>query len=146
MTLHTIIADLDAEIAAHERTHPETANQSRAILICSHAAPLIAMGRALTGDMPADSSEEDFNVFTAGLSTFVRRREGSSSSDSSVDERGSVTPAPEWRGGRGVGGGWDCIANGECGFLSGGAERGWYGGSNPFFLLLLSFLFMMPFN
>ncbi|KAL2373440.1 hypothetical protein RJZ57_002073 [Blastomyces gilchristii] len=33
---------------------------------------------------------------------------------------------PRWQGGVGVGGGWDCVGNGECGFLSGGKERGWH--------------------
>jgi hypothetical protein len=31
---------------------------------------------------------------------------------------------PDWKG-QGVGGGWDCISNGDCTFLGGGAERGW---------------------
>lgn len=93
---------------------------SKAILICTHAAPLIAAGRALTGHMPEDSSEEDFRPFTAGVSTFVRRKR--KKSVVVVESKGM---APDWRGGKGVGGGWDCIGNGECGFLSGGEERGW---------------------
>ena len=91
--------------------------------------------------MPDDSSEEDFNVFTAGLSTFKRR--GTSSTASTIQSgdqeecssqkplaegttfiRASGSP-PQWKNGRGVGGGWDCLANGDCSFLSGGAERGW---------------------
>lgn len=67
--------------------------------------------------MPEDSSEEDFRPFTAGLSTFIRRGKGVG-----VRGKGEV---PDWRGGNGVGGGWDCVGNGECGFLSGGEERGW---------------------
>ncbi|PTU22888.1 hypothetical protein P175DRAFT_0521980, partial [Aspergillus ochraceoroseus IBT 24754] len=66
-TLALVIRDVDAEIARLEEESPPAT--SKAILICSHAAPLIAMGRVLTGDMPAESSEEDFRVFTAGLST-----------------------------------------------------------------------------
>ena len=91
--------------------------------------------------MPEDSGVEDFNVFTAGLSTFARRSSSSSSSSYGPDNgrgRGleSLAPGtktsrpglqvPAWQGGRGVGGGWDCIRNGDCSFLSGGAERGWY--------------------
>lgn len=100
------------------------------------------MGRALTGQMPYDSSEEDFNVFTAGLSTFKRRGDSSTASagqssdqkESSNEKplaegttfiRASGSP-PQWKNGRGVGGGWDCVANGDCSFLSGGAERGWW--------------------
>lgn len=95
---------------------------SKAILICTHAAPLIAAGRALTGYMPEDPSEEDFKPFTAGLSTFVRRRR--KKGDEGVGGKWAEG-VPDWRGGKGVGGGWDCVGNGECGFLSGGEERGW---------------------
>lgn len=140
-TLETLIADLDAEITAYEATQQQ--QTSKAILICSHAAPLIALGRVLTGRMPKDSGEEDFNVFTAGLSTFVRRSTSTGSSYNGNighdDDKQSIEPllapgtkplrpgmkVPEWEGGKGVGGGWDCVRNGDCSFLSGGAERGW---------------------
>lgn len=82
------------------------------------------MGRALTGNMPEDSSTDDFKVYTAGMSTFKRRSLGSRSSDESNPVSGTV--APSWRGGNGVGGGWNCVVNGECKYLSNGAERGWY--------------------
>ncbi|KAJ5091265.1 hypothetical protein NUU61_006135 [Penicillium alfredii] len=144
-----IIADIDAEISALESTVPPAQRTSKSILICSHAAPLIAVGRVLTGRMPEDSSEEDFNVFTAALSTFRRRRVGITSSSEEEQNTGGEPTAsadngeesplaegtrliratsrvPGWRGGRGVGGGWDCVANGDCSFLSGGAERGWH--------------------
>lgn len=97
--------------------------------------------------MPEDSGEEDFNVFTAGLSTFVRRSNSDTSSTGPSykgyagydDDKRSIETllapgtkplrpgmkVPEWEGGRGVGGGWNCIRNGDCSFLSGGAERGW---------------------
>lgn len=130
--LEGIIADVDAEITALEKDTPADQRTSKSILICSHAAPLIAMGRALTGNMPDDSSVEDFFVFTAGLSTF-RRRGISKSRDESRDrslladgtEFVRTRGVPGWEGGRGVGGGWDCVSNGDCSFLSGGAERGW---------------------
>lgn len=147
--LQAIIADVDAEIDAFEATLPSGSlekTSSKAILMCSHAAPLIAMGRALTGHMPEDSGVEDFKVYTAGLSTFVRRRRPTrfSSSSSCISDRSPAgdsdgigllapgtkivrpdTTVPDWRGGKGVGGGWDCVVNGDCSFLSGGAERGW---------------------
>lgn len=99
------------------------------------------MGRALTGDMPRDSSVEDFKVYTAGVSTFVRRRggegEGVREDGEEVGDGGELAPGtevlldggvkvPDWKGGKGVAGGWECVRNGDCGFLSGGAERGWY--------------------
>ena len=92
--------------------------------------------------MPEDSSEEDFNVFTAGLSKFVRRRFSSSFSVEKNNNHypqladgtqllrpggnvGSTLTVPDWKNGKGVGGGWDCVLNGDTHFLSSGAERGW---------------------
>lgn len=130
--LEGIIADVDAEIKALEENQPPEQRTSKAILMCGHAAPLIAMGRALTGKMPEDSSVEDFFVFTAGLTTFRRR---GAAIGGEVRVGGGVLAdgtklcrskgVPEWENGRGVGGGWDCVSNGDCSFLSGGAERGW---------------------
>jgi transcription factor C subunit 7 len=79
--------------------------QPKTVLICTHAATMIAAGRVLTGQMPDDPDTDDFQCFTAGLSKFVRR---------SAD--------PE----KGVAGNWNCELNSETSYLSGGAERGWY--------------------
>lgn len=79
-------------------------SQPKTLLICSHAATIIASGRVLTGQMPDDPDTDDFQCFTAGLSKFVRK-----SSDPS----------------KGVAGNWDCVLNSDTSFLSGGAERGW---------------------
>lgn len=139
-TLEGIIADVDAEIAELESSVPPEQRTSKSLLICGHAAPLIAMGRALTGRIPEDTSEEDFSVFTAGLSTFQRRGSGGRRREViEATDRGQTAErvlaeettliraeeVPDWMGGRGVGGGWDCVSNGDCSFLSGGAERGW---------------------
>ncbi|CAK7268645.1 C6 zinc cluster transcription factor-like protein [Sporothrix epigloea] len=45
----------------------------RAIVLCTHAASIIAMGRVLTGQLPEDVASKDFDTFTCGLSTFRRR-------------------------------------------------------------------------
>ncbi|KAJ5211068.1 hypothetical protein N7491_010885 [Penicillium cf. griseofulvum] len=136
--LEGIIADIDAEVSALEAELPLAQRTSKSVLICAHAAPLIAMGRALTGHMPDDSSEEDFNVFTAGLSTFKRRASSACSGQSDAQQENAekqlaegttllrASSLPQWQNGHGVGGGWDCVANGDCSFLSGGAERGWH--------------------
>ncbi|KAJ9656772.1 C6 zinc cluster transcription factor-like protein [Coniosporium apollinis] len=116
--LHRIISTLDAD-----------PSQPRALLICTHAASMIAIGRALTGRMPSDFSEEDFRCFTCALSKFRRRRrpdaeeaeEDVEAWDPGVPEK---IPRVEWRG-KGVKGGWECEVNGDCSFLSGGEERGW---------------------
>ena len=34
-------------------------------------------------------------------------------------------PKVDWRAGKGVAGGWDCVINGDCNHLEGGEERGW---------------------
>lgn len=91
--LHHIITELDND--------PE---QPKTVLICTHAATMIAAGRVLTGKMPDDPDEDDFQCYTASMSKFVRR---------SMDAE------------KGVIGNWDCVLNSETSFLSGGAERGW---------------------
>lgn len=161
----------------------------RAVLLCSHAAPIIALGRVLTGNMPENIEVEDFRAFTCGLSVFRRRKGaslGANGSDTatnpasvganasrtkmvadsttsnsssggannasnilgSTSGRGKQTtkagtddlqdaesdprqqglhapPPVAWRGGRGVGGGWNCELNSDCSHLSQGEERGW---------------------
>lgn len=125
----------------------------RAVLLCSHAATVIALGRVLTGVMPDNVEAEDFRAFTCGLSVFRRRpaatcdaageaaattaprtlegvRTPSLQTTASPDDYSKDLADPSladvgWKGGRGVGGGWLCEVNGDCSFLSGGEERGW---------------------
>ncbi|CAK7205998.1 C6 zinc cluster transcription factor-like protein [Sporothrix eucalyptigena] len=122
----------------------------RAIVLCAHAATIIAMGRVLTGVVPDDVETEDFGAFTCGLTTFRRRTprqrqeplpqqpHQQRNASPSLLGRGHVpswvpswddpfhTLAGEaWISGRGIGGGWTCEANCDCSFLSEGEERGW---------------------
>ncbi|KAL1630228.1 C6 zinc cluster transcription factor-like protein [Neofusicoccum ribis] len=122
-TLSRIVAQLDAD-----------PRQPRSLLICTHAASMIAIGRALTGRMPPEEGEEDFKCFTCALTRFDRRRGGADgdalraeemASGEWVADRPHEIPRVQWREGRGVGGGWTCELNGDCSFLSGGEERGW---------------------
>lgn len=78
--------------------------QPKTVLICTHAATMIAAGRILTGQMPEDPDTDDFQCFTAGLSKFVRK-----------------SPDPEKR----IAGNWTCELNSETSYLLGGPERGW---------------------
>lgn len=122
------IADLHdrTAYALHKIIEQADKEGVKAIIICTHAATLIAIGRVLTGQMPSDWSEEDFRPFTCGLSTFVRK--GRENMDSNVHEwAGPESPIPKipWSNGKGVGGGWSVTQNGDCSFLSGGEERGW---------------------
>lgn len=100
----------------------------KALLICTHAASMICIGRALTGRMPEDEGEEDFRCFTCSFSKFTRK-DGSvaghtTSSDWNPEDPDTV-PDVQWKGGKGVAGGWNCEVNGDCSFLAGGEERGW---------------------
>lgn len=88
-----VVEDLDRE-------EPE---RDVVLLVCGHAAQIIASGRALTGKLPEDLDEDDFQCYTCGLTRF-ERRSGS---------------------GDGVGGGFECVVNSDCGHLSQGEERGW---------------------
>ncbi|CAN8097040.1 unnamed protein product [Discula destructiva] len=108
----------------------------RAVLLCSHAATIIAIGRVLTGNMPENVETEDFRVFTCGLSTFRRQRAKLAAAHHSAEQpataRSRGTPGvgnaggtPDWKSGVGVGGGWSCEVNSDCSFLSSGEERGW---------------------
>ncbi|KAK0623515.1 histidine phosphatase superfamily [Immersiella caudata] len=118
----------------------------RAVLLCTHAAVVIALGRVLTGNMPDSVDTEDFKAFTCGLSVY-RRRDRDPSSDAkgqgatvAANNRSSVADdtsaanahnagpnihCAEWRGGRGVSGGWEILLDSDCSFLSSGEERGW---------------------
>jgi transcription factor C subunit 7 len=110
--LEAVVRDVDNEFVRLGRQREEVT-----VLICGHAAPIIASGRALTGNMPDDLDDEDFQCFTAGLSKFVRRRDEASSTTTSTSES---------EGERGVLGQWDCVLNSDCAHLSQGAERGWH--------------------
>ncbi len=106
-------------------------SRPKAILLCTHAAAIIAIGRVLTGRMPDDIGEEDFKCFTAGVSKF-RRRVAASSDNKSDDPSDDWSPQQpdqisdvRWREGRGVAGGWNCELNSDCSFLENGEERGW---------------------
>ncbi|KAK4188689.1 histidine phosphatase superfamily [Podospora australis] len=121
----------------------------RAILLCSHAAVVIALGRVLTGNMPESTDVEDFRAFTCGLSVYRRRKmascdtgirpgAGTAAGTAAGAEIGGLKnngrtadlasekgPELGWRDGRGVSGGWDCHLNSDCSHLSLGEERGW---------------------
>jgi transcription factor C subunit 7 len=109
-------------------TDAETGSLPTAIVVVTHAATLIAAGRALTGRMPENVNEEDFRPFTCSISKFVRRTTPDGHFDRAQPppwRPGMLIPNVDWRGGKGVAGGWNCILNGDCSHLDGGEERGW---------------------
>lgn len=116
--LHQLISRADADPAG-----PKT------LLICTHAAAIIAIGRALTGRMPDDEGEEDFRCFTCGFSKFARKSSEQAEGDDEVatwdPQAPEAVPDVAWRDGKGVCGGWTCEANSDCSFLENGEERGW---------------------
>ncbi|KAK4147022.1 histidine phosphatase superfamily [Dichotomopilus funicola] len=108
----------------------------RTVLLCSHAAVIIALGRVLTGEMPESIETDDFQCFTCGLSEYRRRGDlGGQRSDvvasgrptavSKTNHGSKDANVNNWRGGRGVSGGWICLLNSDCKHLSLGEERGW---------------------
>ncbi|KAK3302104.1 histidine phosphatase superfamily [Chaetomium strumarium] len=133
-----VAATLEALIAECDR------DGVRAILLCSHAAVIIAMGRVLTGHMPENVEVEDFKCFTCGLSMYRRQPPNNRliSAESRASRDGIMRQATDacgvdhhakagsalgtsWRAGKGISGGWNCELNSDCTHLSLGAERGW---------------------
>ena len=101
--------------------------QPKAVLLSTHAAVIIAIGRVLTGNMPEDFTEEDFRCGTCCLSKYVRRRNGKNNETVGewTETQPETIPVIDWKNGNGVKGGWDCQLNGDCSFLTGGEERTW---------------------
>lgn len=101
----------------------------RTLLICTHAASMIAIGRALTGNMPEDECAEDFKCFTCAFSKFARKPTTNETTSSTAPKwdpsNPDIVPDIDWRNGRGVQGGWTLEVNGDCSFLENGEERGW---------------------
>ena len=58
--LSYIISNADAEDAASSQRH----QKETSILICTHAASMIAIGRVLTGHMPDNAYVQDFKTYT----------------------------------------------------------------------------------
>lgn len=113
--IHEMISELDKD-----PNGPET------VLLGTHAAGVLCLGRVLTGHMPTSCEEMEFGTGWAGLSRFERR---ANELESGVGQwsRGKpdVVPEIDWRNGRGVAGGWNCVVNGDCSFLTNGAESPW---------------------
>lgn len=154
------IAQLHDRIAAAAQAIIDRCDEEgvRAVLLCSHAAAIIALGRVLTGNMPESTEAEDFRAFTCGLTVYRRRprqqrdqpaggqgpthpaaqaARTAASADITAPTTTASTTTPqqapvEWKHGKGVRGGWVCETDCDCSFLSGGEERGW---QVPSFLL-----------
>jgi transcription factor C subunit 7 len=120
--LASIVRDVDEEFARLGR-----GDEPVTILVSGHAAPIIASGRALTGDIPEDWDEEDFRCFTCGLSKFVRKQMPPAMADE-AERLDEYYDTMDWRSnlGQGVAGAWKCVLNSNCNHLSQGEERGWH--------------------
>ncbi len=115
-TLHRIIEEADE--------HPA---QPVAILICTHAATMICIGRALTGNMPEDVNKADFNCGTCALSTYDRlfKTIVTEKVEHWDPTKVGYVPRLRWRKAGGVMGAWNSIVNGDCSHLRNGEERPW---------------------
>ncbi|KAL8991538.1 MAG: hypothetical protein Q9177_000075 [Variospora cf. flavescens] len=88
--LSCIIQTVDSESVAEGEV---------SILICTHAATLIAIGRCLTGNMPSDVNQEDYLAPCAGLTKFVRRKP---SVNQEVEHGADGKGIMDWKDGKGA--------------------------------------------
>lgn len=96
------------------------------MLICTHAATLIAIGRALTGSMPDDVNVEDFLAPTAGITKYVRKEiPKHQQGDQQLSDESTLKEASDWKGRQVISGGWVCELNGDCSHLRGGFQKAW---------------------
>lgn len=128
------------------------AEGTRAAVLCTHAAVVIALGRVLTGTVPGSVDTEDFQAFTCGLSVFRRRGTvagtgvglgistqggagrfvvvGRSTLDLALlhprDLQLTNTFTTDESAPPQPALAWQCELDSDCSFLSSGAERGWY--------------------
>ncbi|KAH0525149.1 hypothetical protein TsFJ059_007553 [Trichoderma semiorbis] len=98
------------------------AEDRRAVVLCTHAAVVIMLGRILTGDFPETVDTDDFHAFTCGLSVYRRKLDDRDQGRRGKGELPDKEPNPSAV----AVGGWSCEANSDCSFLAGGEERGWY--------------------
>ncbi|KAF7557820.1 hypothetical protein G7Z17_g483 [Cylindrodendrum hubeiense] len=108
--LAMVIEDVDKEYSQAGR-----GDEGVTLLLCVHAATIIATGRALTGQLPNDYNNDEFKCYTCGLSKFVRKGTPPLKDSYYHDE---------WKS-QGIAGGWECSLNSDCGYLSQGEENGW---------------------
>ncbi|KAH6873907.1 histidine phosphatase superfamily [Thelonectria olida] len=109
--LAMVIEDVDREYEQAGRGDEEVT-----LLLCAHAATIIATGRALTGQLPNDYNEDELKCYTCGISKFIRK---------SIPPTGEAYYNDDWWKRRGVAGGWELSLNSDCGHLSQGEENGW---------------------
>ncbi|KAI0118903.1 RNA polymerase III transcription initiation factor complex component [Nemania sp. FL0031] len=104
----------------------------RAVVISTHAAVVIALGRVLTANVPEDASVEDFGAFTCGLSVYRRQgidqgrsTTGTTDRAAAIRDQAPMPADPPQTCGFGLSSHWRCEVNSDCSFLRGGEERGW---------------------
>lgn len=85
-------AELHLRVARAVETIIERSDREghRAVLLCSHAATIIALGRVLTGRVPDDLETDDFRTFTCGLSIYRRRGRGEGTLSSTIISTGAA--------------------------------------------------------
>ncbi|KHN96224.1 phosphoglycerate mutase family protein [Metarhizium album ARSEF 1941] len=75
------------------------ADGTRAIVLCSHAAVIILIGRILTGLIPDSVDLDDFQAYTCGLSVYSRSSGGVAEGNNIPDIRdGRRSASPSARG------------------------------------------------
>ncbi|KAI0408618.1 RNA polymerase III transcription initiation factor complex component [Xylaria palmicola] len=69
----------------------------KAVLVSTHAAVVIALGRILTANVPEDPSVEDFRAFTCGLSIYRRQGINQGRSITATTDRPAITRCQDHR-------------------------------------------------
>ncbi|KAI0603054.1 histidine phosphatase superfamily [Biscogniauxia sp. FL1348] len=136
-----LIPELYGRVAACIQAIIERSDREgkKAILVCTHAAVIIALGRILTGQLPEDATKEDFGAGKMydgdAVCGQMQDREARSEANLQADSLCSVDPHPSdpqgpgsavpWSSGWSAYGGWTCEVDSDCSFLRHGKERGW---------------------
>lgn len=83
------LAQLYDRVAAGVRgiIEKSDAEGHRSVVLCSHAAVVIVLGRVLTGEVPASPDVDDFQAYTCGLSLY-QRQQGSQQPTVKENEKG----------------------------------------------------------
>ncbi|EXJ79627.1 hypothetical protein A1O3_07906 [Capronia epimyces CBS 606.96] len=84
-----------------------------AILLCSHAAVVVAIGHVLLGRVHQDVTTKAIGAFTCGVSTYTRNLDA-------PNVIKTLSKADNEHLGL-----WSLTVNCDCSFLTNGAERGW---------------------
>lgn len=98
--------------------------QPESVLLCTHAASLVAFSRVLAGNIPEDPANTDFIAYTSCVTRFERHNPVPVHV-LKAPSTGEVARNGVRKTDKALGGEWNCVVNGYGGFLHHGRQRGW---------------------